>query len=65
MRGPALAELALAAPAMTRPDDRLRLEIEYGNVYQNLDDQPRAVTAFERARAAKRRARPAARCRSA
>jgi tetratricopeptide (TPR) repeat protein/predicted Ser/Thr protein kinase len=50
-RGAAFAELDRAAPLVTRADDMAQLQLVRGNVYQNLGDQPGAVTAFEKAAA--------------
>jgi tetratricopeptide (TPR) repeat protein/predicted Ser/Thr protein kinase len=47
----ALDELDRAAPLLTEPSDRTRLEVERGNAYQNLGDHALAVAALERARA--------------
>jgi tetratricopeptide (TPR) repeat protein len=48
-RGAALAELARAEPLVTTPLDRIGLELERGNVHQNLDEHVAAIEAFARA----------------
>jgi len=45
----ALDELERARPLMTAPGDRVTLDLQIGNVLQNLDDNALAVGAFERA----------------
>jgi tetratricopeptide (TPR) repeat protein len=46
----ALGELARAEPLLSAPADLLQLELERGNVYQNLGDHTLAAAAFARAR---------------
>jgi tetratricopeptide (TPR) repeat protein/predicted Ser/Thr protein kinase len=48
-RTAAFDELERATPMLTAPSDRVQLDLERGNVYQNLEDHAAAIAAFKRA----------------